>query len=97
MSQPLFTRFQTRILKDKNPGTDPAQVPAASASVDLLGQGATVSAAVTVPIGGTNVQVSVYDSGDLAAGATVEAFGIGGGGHPHRRFGHEPDRDPGVE
>jgi hypothetical protein len=79
MSQPLFTRFQTRILKDKVPGSDPAQVPAASATVVLLGQGATVSAAVTLPPSGSNILVSVYDSGDLAAGHTVEAYGVGGG------------------
>jgi hypothetical protein len=63
MADLFLSRFETTVLEDKVPGSDPAQVPA-SAAITFYKQGPTLEAAVTISAGATHV-VDVYALGHL--------------------------------
>jgi hypothetical protein len=61
-----LSRFEIRVLKDRLPPTDLAQVPA-SATIQFFRQGATVSSAVTVPpLAEEDTVVNVVDAGSVS-------------------------------
>lgn len=74
---PLSTklrRYMLTVTKDKVPGSDPAQIPAAAA-LNVHKQGATVKTAFTVPPGiPEEGPLEVYDVGRVAAGDTIQIF-----------------------
>jgi hypothetical protein len=80
MIMALIRRFETTIFRDTTVGTK-TQIPAEGALVVIYKQGATVSAATTVPAD-TETSIPVYATGSFEVGDFVESGGISLG-HVH--------------
>lgn len=68
--KPYLRRFEYLALKDKSPGTDPAQVPAA-ATIDFFAPGAFIGTAPLAPITPNDPDptvVHVWDTGSIQVG-----------------------------